>query len=112
QKVILERQAEIDDDAGDAAAVREAFWDALSCRGHDPETEAIWIPAAVAAEIVNKAMGERFAANRAGVFLMTLSIRELRRSKIGGVRGWAWWGLKSDAQAPFQPLQEAPPRFY
>jgi hypothetical protein len=98
QKVIAERQGEMDDDAGEAAIVREAFRAELILRGHQPDVAACWIAAAEAAGIVNSATGERFPVNRAGVYLRTLAIPELLKSDINGQRGWAWRGLESSPE--------------
>jgi hypothetical protein len=85
QKVIQERQGAIDEDAGESQAVREAFRLELQRRGHRPDDEAVWISAVDAAAVVNVATGERFPVNRAGVYLGTLAIPELRKSDGGGV---------------------------
>jgi hypothetical protein len=58
QKVIAERQGEMDDDAGEAATVREAFRAELRLRGHDPDDAACWITAAEAAGVVNSATAD------------------------------------------------------
>jgi hypothetical protein len=104
QKVIAERQEAIDDDAAEAATMREAFRVELHQREHDPEHDAVWIPSAEAAVVVNAATGERYAVNRAGAYLGTLSIPELRRSDRNGQRGWAWRGLQADSGATLVPL--------
>ncbi|MCI0376095.1 MAG: hypothetical protein L0215_00665 [Gemmataceae bacterium] len=106
QRVIRERQEEVDDDASEAAIVREAFTSELSQRGHNWVTEAVWIPATVAAEVLNSVSAEKHAVNRAGVYLGTLSIPELRKSDREGMRGWAWRGEKSEVSAPLKCLKE------
>src|SRR5262245_40566651 len=90
QKVIAERQADVDEDAGEAATVRDGFRAELLRRGHRPDAEAVRIPAAVAAAVVNAAMRECYPVTRASVYLGTLAIPELRKSDPKGARGWAW----------------------
>jgi hypothetical protein len=92
QQTIAERQAEMDDDSAEAALVREAFVAELRRRGHDPDGDAVWIPAREAAAILNDATNERYAVNRAGVYLKTLTIPELRKSDSSNGKGWAWRG--------------------
>jgi hypothetical protein len=106
QKVIAERQGEVDDDAGESATVGEGFRAELRRRGHDPNRVAVWIPSADAAAILNAATREKYPVNRAGVYLGTLSIPELRKSDQAGLRGWAWRGKDSK---PGEPLQELNP---
>jgi hypothetical protein len=97
QKVIEERQGKVDADAEDAELIRDAFVAELTKRQHRPDEDAIFIPSAVAAEIVNKATGEKRPVNKATAFLGTLAIRELRRSSHNGSRGYAWRGERSNA---------------
>jgi hypothetical protein len=109
QRVIAERQEGIDDDANESATVREGFRAELARRQHDADTEAVWIPASVAAWILNESTGERFAKNRAGVYLKTLAIPELRKSDQQA-KGWAWRGLQSDLATPLMDLKPLPGR--
>src|SRR5262249_18716458 len=107
QAVIAERQSAIDDDAGEAATVRDGFVDELRRRGHRPDFDAVWIPAAVAAAVVNAATGERYAVNRAGAVPGPPAIPEIRKSKHGSFgRGWAWRGLKCHPSEPLTPLED------
>ena len=76
QAAIAERQGAIDDDQAEADLVRGAFVAEMRRRGHTPETDAVWMPAAVAAAVVNAATGERFAVNRASNYLGNLVIPE------------------------------------
>jgi hypothetical protein len=109
QKVIAERQEAVDDDANEAATVRDAFRAELQRRGHDPDAEALWIPSAVAAEVVCAATNERYAINKASAYLGTLSIPELRKSDLGGGRGWAWRGRQSPTGQALGRLDDAAP---
>jgi hypothetical protein len=95
QKVIEERQGAVDDDAGEAGIVRDAFYQELWAREHDPDADVVFIPSGEAAAIVNAATGERFPTNRASSYLATLAIPELKKSDRGaeaGGRGWLWTG--------------------
>ncbi len=94
QKVIEERQGVVDDDSHEAEIVREALVAELRARGHCPETEAVWFPARVAAEVVNQATMEKWPTNKANTYLGLLHIPELRRSNRQQ-RGWVWTGLKA-----------------
>jgi hypothetical protein len=104
QKVIGERQEAMDDDAGEAAVVREAFVAELTSRGYVPDEATVWISAEQAAEIVNRATGEKYPTNRAGVYLRTLAIGELRKSDVNGRRGWAWRGKGTHPSDHLTPL--------
>jgi hypothetical protein len=109
QKVIEERQASIDDDAAEESLVREAFRLDLTRRGHNPESEAVFIPSTEAARIANEALGEKRPTNKASNHLATLAVPELRRSAKDGARGWAWRGLKAQPNAPMGSLFPLPP---
>lgn len=97
QKLILERQAAVDADQEDSDLVREAFVTALRSRGHDPETDVVFIPSAKVAEIVNAATGEKRPTQRTTVFLLNLAIPELRKSNgTDGARGVRWTGKQAE----------------
>jgi hypothetical protein len=100
QRVIEERQADVDDDVEESALVRQAFIAFLAERRHDPDTQRVNFPSRVVAEIVNTATGEKRATCRASAFLKTLSIPELRPGRHGEARGWTWWGKDADAAQP------------
>jgi hypothetical protein len=99
QRVIVERQGAVDGDQEDADLVRDAFAAELIRRRHDPEREAVFIPSATAADIVNQATREKRPVNKATAYLGTLAIKELRRSKwtADSSRGYCWRGLQADA---------------
>jgi hypothetical protein len=109
QQVIAERQAAMDDDQAEAGLVRDGLVTLLRDRGHDPETEAVWIGAAQAAAVVNEALGEHYPTNKAGTYLRTLAIVELRRSDRGHGRGWVWRGARASAAAAAVSLGAASP---
>lgn len=109
QKVILERQGDVDDDKAEADMVRAAFTRNLSRRGHDPDRDVVFIPAEDAAIWLSIATNEKRASNKASAYLNTLAIPELRRSARVGERGWRWQGRDSSPLATAMPLGVPPP---
>jgi hypothetical protein len=95
QKVVQERQDEVDDDAQEEDLIREAFATKLRGCGHVPEAAAVWLSAAEVTEIVNLATGEKRPTNKATAHLGTLAVAELRRSNRSFGRGWLWTGKKA-----------------
>lgn len=109
QALIVKRQEAMDDDRAEADLVRDGFVQELQRRGHAPDLEVVWVPAQVAAEIVQRATGEKYPVNRASAFLKTLGIAELRKSDQGGRgRGWVWRGQDADPEADALALGERP----
>lgn len=107
QRVIEERQAVIDDDKTEADMVREGLRNELSRRGHDPDTEVIWIPSTEAAQIVNRIENEEHRSyNRAMTHLYMLNIQELRRSNRGQRRGCVWSGRAAPSNTPAKCLND------
>jgi hypothetical protein len=106
-KILGERQEEVDEDASDAAVVREEFVQAIRGKGFHPDTMAVFFKSKNLAEIVNQAMGENRPVNKATAYLRTLHIPELRESRHGDGRGggrgrgrgWAWRGTKAPVDA-------------
>jgi hypothetical protein len=95
QKVIEERQAEVDDDTAEALLVRGAICAELRRHGHNPENDRVFITSKEAARLLQEATGEQRPTNRASQYIATLSIPELRKSAHNGERGWAWAGKDS-----------------
>jgi hypothetical protein len=107
QKVIKERQMEIDGDLEDAELVREAFVVELTRRQHRPDDDAIFIPSEVSAGIINKATQKRLTVPQATGFLNTLAISELKKSKREGkARGHAWRGKNSNPKAVLKMVHD------
>lgn len=104
QKVVEERQREVDDDAAEADVVRSGFVAELKRHGHDPERGAVFIPAGEAARIVAEATGEKRATNKATTYLRMLAIPELRKSAESGARGWRWVGKAAAPETSALPL--------
>jgi hypothetical protein len=95
QRVILERQQEVDDDTSEADIVRDSFAMKLIAKGRRPESSHVFIPAADVAVWLNEATGDRRAVTRAGAYLNQLGIQSLRRGKFDGKRGFFWKGPES-----------------
>jgi hypothetical protein len=73
---------------------------------YDPDKDVVFLPSKDAAAILNEATGEDRPTQRATAYLLTLSIKELRKSKrsdMGG-RGWIWTGHESESGQPAVPL--------
>jgi hypothetical protein len=101
QKVIEERQAEVDDDAGDAEIVRQAFVAELFAREHYPLYDKVRIPVSVAAAVLSRATRENWPTNKATTHLKTLHIPELRYSRSGSNgRNWVWTGEETIMTEP------------
>ncbi len=107
QALIVERQEAIDGDQEESDLVREVFVAELRRRGHNPDTEAVFISSVEAGAIVNAATGEKRPTNKASAYLRTLTIPELRKSKRDG-RGFAWRGRNSPDGAAMTPLHPEP----
>jgi hypothetical protein len=110
QKVIAERQEEVDDDMADEILVREEFIQQLRNRGFDPEQNAVRFLSKEAAVIVNGALDESRPVNKATAHLRTLHIDELRESRRGYARGWAWRGKKTPPDASCLAFADVIPR--
>ncbi len=104
QKVIEERQREVDDDAAEADIVRAGFVEELKRRGHIPERVVVFVPSIEVARIVNDATGERRATNKVSTYLRTLNIPELRKSADDGARGWRWTGKAATPETSSVPF--------
>jgi hypothetical protein len=108
QKVIHERQADLDADEEEADLVRAAFVTRLAARLHNPERDVVKIPACTAAAWLCQALGEKMATNRASQRLRNLEIAELRKSDRGQGRGWVWHGAQAIVTAAAVDLNEEP----
>jgi hypothetical protein len=109
QKLIADRQAEVDGDQEDSDLVRGAFAAYLRSRGHDPDRAVVFIPSSEAARVVNDATGEERPKQRATAYLQTLAVKELRKSNApDGSRGWRWTGAKAPPGATATKLGTRP----
>jgi hypothetical protein len=108
QKVIMERQGDVDDDGSEADIVRQAFIAELWFRRHNPETDIVWIPSREAALIVTEATMEKRPTNKANSYLAMLHIPELRKSDRTA-RGWVWTGHNAQHGPECVALRSRPP---
>ena len=101
---VVRRREEVDDDRDESDIVRDSFVAELRRRGHDPETQVIWITSAQAHPMVTAATGRRLEVNAAGKLLRGLSISELLKCNLGTGRGWLWTGTKAGTGTKRVPL--------
>jgi hypothetical protein len=100
QKVIAERQEEIDSDQEDADFIRAAFLRTLRTfgKGIDPDKAVWFIKSEDAAQIYNSASDKDIGRQTAVNYVNALGIRELRKVR-GGVDklwGFRWTGSQAD----------------
>jgi hypothetical protein len=101
QRVVAERQGEVDGDQDEADLVRDTFAKDLKLRGFEPATAHVWYTAEATADLVNHATGEFRPRHKATGYLNTLAIKEIRHQKgAGSARGYAWKGSKARPDAP------------
>ena len=106
QKLILERQAALDDDSEERDLAREALIDGLKSRGHNPKTECIFITSKQAAELLNEGLNERFTTSKATKYLKNQGIPELRKSNRASAKGWMWQGSDAEPDTPSVRLRD------
>jgi hypothetical protein len=99
QEVILERQDAIDEDQSELDLVRDAIIEALRQQSVTATKGAYFISSAKLAEIVNLATNEKRPTAKVTAYVQTLGIRELRKSKHDGCRGWVWTGADAPSTA-------------
>jgi hypothetical protein len=95
QAIIEARQDAVDDDQDEHDLVRDAFIEAMREQGRVAATSVVLIPSRVAADLVERATGERRPVNKASAYLKTLGITELRKSDRAKFRGFVWHGEKA-----------------
>lgn len=92
QNLIAERQELIDEDDEEKLTVADLFRVQITSAGHNPTTDHVFIPSAVAARWVSIATRKSWATNTASAYIRGLGIPELRKTKGGDERGWHWVG--------------------
>lgn len=111
QRVICERQGDVDEDSAEADLVRDAFYNQLRRAGHNPEKEVVFVPSAVAAAWVVEATGETRGRARSCSFLYQLGIPEISRGKLDEGRGFFWRGQSATGDAGVVSLKNLIPPF-
>jgi hypothetical protein len=100
QRLIEQRQGEVDGDQDEADLVRDEFVEDLKKQGHDPDTVVAWYPSTTAAMILYVAAGEYRSPKSATQYLKNLAIKELSHGKCAEGRGFLWRGAKAPLEAP------------
>jgi hypothetical protein len=109
---VRQRQEDADDDKNEAEEVADHFRRELERRGHDPNSQCIFIPSQIAAWWLGAATNMRWATNKASAHLKTLGIRELSKTKSSGRLGWRWAGTAvprtGEQITSMMPLRDLP----
>ena len=96
--MICRRQLEIDDDSEDAQSVRDEFINILEANGYDdPDERVVWFSAEHTAAIINEALGEQRAKNKATKILKHIGIKEIIKKRKNSSSGYVWRGTKAFA---------------
>lgn len=104
QKLVAQRQLEIDDDATEMELVRGYFREKIAACNEDPNKASMFLPNPAAQVWLMEAIGEHMQTNKASTKLETLGIPELRACKHKDEdrhdrRGWRWKGTQSPRNA-------------
>jgi hypothetical protein len=97
---IIQRQAEVDDEASETDLVADHFRTELRQAGKDPEKCCVFWPTAQVAVWVTNAIGQKIAINKVTPYLKALQIAELSYLRLNGGPGWVWRGVKADRNEP------------
>jgi hypothetical protein len=104
QKVILDRQGEVDSDDSERDTVRDYFAGRLKYHYDvEPDTLHVLIPSKDAARWLSGAERKNYPTNHASARLGNLGVPELRKSRKTDLRGWVWRGERSCAQPDDDP---------
>ncbi len=107
QKVITERQGEIDADEDEAAQVRQVFYDAVAASKIDPERAVEPFESVRAAALANTVSGKNLQTNQATTYIKSLNIHELVYQRTKNWRGFIWKGSSSNPEE-FERLSKDP----
>lgn len=103
QKVILERQSDIDVEAEEAGEIERAFRERLERLNLDTLRQRIFVPSTRAAEWLGKAIGESLSTTKASRMLGQKidegELPTMQRSRTGTTRGFYWIGPEADPSA-------------
>lgn len=97
QKLIVERQGEVDNDDDERTTVVDAIREKLEGTGRDPDRSYVLIPNSTFYAWIEEATRTKRSTTQIVGFVGGLEIPNLRKNKGGAVRGWYWKG--DDAMA-------------
>ena len=109
QELIKQRQQAVDDDATEAELVADEFRSEIRNRGHNPDTDCVFITSKIAAAWLKAGTGQHRATNYASKYLKMLKLQELQGSKKNGITGWCWRGLQAEPGATMKWLEGTSP---
>jgi hypothetical protein len=105
QRLILERQREMDVDEGESEEITDFMASSLRYHGHDPETEVIRIRGPVVCAWLAEVTGEPITQTNYKRKLAELNLPRLRPYKNDGFKGYLWTGAKARPSAPVKELR-------
>jgi hypothetical protein len=94
QRVIADRQGDIDDESNESELVRDAFVATIRSQGFNPDTGVFFFTNKLAAWVVGEAT-EKIPTNKLKAYMKNIAVPELRKSASDGDKGWRWTGGKS-----------------
>lgn len=100
QRLILERQTSVNDDASDRETFRNHLYSRIREHGHCPETALVRIHSQVMAQWLTDAMRRHFDTPRSTSFIKGLAIPELQPYRDSHSRGFEWKGSESTEVDP------------
>jgi hypothetical protein len=96
QRVIMERQGDVDAGNADRDMVQDYFARRIRTAGHNPDTTVVRFNVQTATQWSNEAMNRKEDGTRVGGFLRGLHIPELTPKSSHGVRSWTWRGTNAE----------------
>lgn len=109
QKVILQRQKEVDSDERESEMVADYFREQLRRKhGQNPETCHVFIRQDRIAQWVEDATSLGLAKTKVTPYLTALGIPELTQRRTKNERGWCWRGLHAKPNQALRHLQHTP----
>lgn len=106
QRVILQRQREVDDDANEAEVVRDAIAALILEGGFDPDSHVVFIASRQLAWCLSQATGEKVGETKVSARLRALGINELaKKTRCAKANGWIWRGQRAKRDQKVVHLQ-------